>query len=151
MTFKMQFTRKPYFSRVVWVSVGARGDDITAHCLWKVDPAGQVCKSRREKVREGDCRGAATARTTGASARATNSREQVPFWPFSISLRSKCAEGELGLCLASRKKVDFVSGVLFNSHKMNKDLKSLSQLAVPLLLFALCVAVQRSESAVSAF
>lgn len=33
---------------------------------------------------------------------------------------------------------------------MNKDLKSLRQLAVPLLLFALCVAVQRSDSAVSA-
>lgn len=34
---------------------------------------------------------------------------------------------------------------------MNKDLKSLRQLAVPLLFLALCVAVQRSDSAVSAF
>lgn len=33
---------------------------------------------------------------------------------------------------------------------MNKDVKSLRQLALPLLIFALCVAVQRSDSAVSA-
>lgn len=33
---------------------------------------------------------------------------------------------------------------------MNKDARFLRQLAVPLLLFALCVAVQRSDSAVSA-
>lgn len=43
-------------------------------------------------------------------------------------------------------------GSLFYSpHKMNKDLKSLRQLAVPLLFLALCVAVQQSDSAVSAF
>lgn len=36
------------------------------------------------------------------------------------------------------------------SPKMNKDAKSLRQLAVPLVLFALCVAVQQSDSAVSA-
>lgn len=33
---------------------------------------------------------------------------------------------------------------------MNKNLKSLHQLALPLLVFALCVAVQQSDSAVSA-
>lgn len=34
---------------------------------------------------------------------------------------------------------------------MNKNLKSLPQLALPLLVFALCVAVQQSDSAVSVF
>lgn len=33
---------------------------------------------------------------------------------------------------------------------MNKNVKSLHQLALPLLVFALCVAVQQSDSAVSA-
>lgn len=34
--------------------------------------------------------------------------------------------------------------------KMYKDARRLRQLALPLLFFALCVAVQRSDSAVSA-
>ncbi len=135
-----------------------QGADISAPWVGEVVPAGQVCKSRREKVRGGLQRRTVPepgpqSSASAASCRRTRRQEEL-LTPLSLLHSGHVRRGEQGYDSRVEKRRVWLwtqSDPCFIPPKMMKDLKSLQQLAVPLLFLALCVAVQRTDSAVSVF
>lgn len=110
-TFTRRSNRERLFRRncASWFKVheggwGCGGDweggGISARWVWEVDPAGQVCKSRREKVREGGLQrrtvpepgplGALCERASAATAEPPPPTTRSAFSPRFYLTQSKC-------------------------------------------------------------